>query len=396
MTLKKRTLFKKAHSLITPLFMAFTVFSHAQTYEFESGTLTGGADIQSCDSCSGSLVGNLGGNGNVSVSVNTATAGWYNLQLFYATNDPRTIRLTAGTAPTIAIPCDPSGGWSTALSKNVQVYLNSGSTTLLWDNTVGYAPNLDKFVLSSLGTPQAQSITFGTNNEVVYDLANKTYDIFFNGTKVISKATANAYGKQHNVSSNYTSAIYSSESFTDNIGSGTKHIFTLNGGYTNDMKQLFYTYTDKDYLAVQVVLTGSGANCYKMIPLTSYQVTPAFGTGDTRAVFVPYDNDAWVRYNASALNTANFTASEVSNIYNNDNRKGLVIGSVDHNHWKTGITVAGGGNHTAYVEVIAGWIHPNITRDQRGHGWVSVGESLCESPKIMINNNNDWRTAFEE
>jgi len=395
MTIKKIT-FQKVHKVFTPLLMAISMAGFAQTYEFETGTLSGNANVQGCDSCSGSLVGNLGGDGSVSVNVTISTAGWYNLQLFYATNDPRTIRLTAGTASTIAVPCEPSGGWSTASSKNLQVYLNAGTTALLWDSTVSWAPNLDKFVLTPLGTPQTQSINFGTNSQIVYDLANKTYNLYFNGVKVVTNASSNAYGNQNNVSSSYTSAAYSSESFTDNIGSGTKHIFTLSGGFTNNMQQVFYTYIGKDYLAIQVALTGAGANCYKMIPLTSYQVSPALGTGDTRAVFVPYDNDAWIRYNAFPLNAADFTASEVSNIYNNDNHKGFVIGSIDHNHWKTGITVSGGSNQTAYVQVIAGWMNQGITRDQRGHGWVSVGQELCESPKIMINANDDWRTAFEE
>lgn len=394
--MRKITLIKKTHAAITLTLLAFSIASHAQTYEFETGTLAGNANVQSCDSCSGSIVGNLGGGGSVSVNVTVATAGWYNMQLYYCTNDPRTIRLTAGAASTIAIPCEPSGGWSTAASKTFQVYLNAGATTLLWDNSVTYAPNLDKLVLTPAAAAQLQNINFGTNNQVVYDLANKTYDIFFDGIKVVSGATANAYGNQTNISTSYTSATYTSESFTDNIGSGTKHIITLTGGFTNDMKQIFYTYTNKEYLALQVALTGSGANCYKMIPLTSYQVTPALGMGDTRAVFVPYDNDAWVRYNAFPLNDASFTASEVTNIYNNDNRSGLVIGSIDHNHWKTGVSVTGGGTQSAYIQVIAGWINFGITRDQRGHGWVSVGQDLCESPKIMINANSDWRTGFEE
>ena len=106
--------------------MEFSIADFAQTY----GTLTGHANVQECESCSGRMVGNLGRDGSVSVNVTTQTAGWYNLQLFYATEEPRTIMLTAGTASTIAIPCKPSGGWSTTSSTNLQVYLNQGTTTL--------------------------------------------------------------------------------------------------------------------------------------------------------------------------------------------------------------------------------------------------------------------------
>lgn len=385
-----------AKSCCCLILLFFTIISSAQTYEFENGTRTNSADIQNCDSCSGKIVGNLGGNSSVSTNVTVSATGWYNLQLFYCTGDPRTIRLTAGSAAAIAIPCDPSGGWSTAASKSISVYLNSGTTTLLWDNTSSYAPNLDKFVLTPIAAGTLQTIPFGTNNSVVYNLSNKTYSVKFNGATVITNASAYANSDQQYVSSNFATAVYSSESFTDNIGSGTKHIFTLSGNYTLGMQQIFYAYTNKNYLAVQVVLTGNGSNCYRMSPLTSYQVTPNFGTGDTRAVFVPYDNDAWVRYNAYPLNAADFTASEVTNIYNNTNRKGLVIGSLEHTKWKTGITVNGGGNSSAYVSVIAGWTKKEVTRDTRGHGWVNVGQTSCASPKVIINANDDWRTGFEE
>ena len=382
--------------LITMLLFFTTIASSAQTYEFENGTRTNSADIQNCDSCSGKIVGNLGGNSSVSVNVTVATAGWYNLQLFYCTGDPRTIRLTAGSATTIAIPCEPSGGWSTAASKNLSVYLNSGTTSLLWDNTSSWAPNLDKFVLTPIGSSSTQTISFGTNNTIVYNLGSKTYNVKFNGATVITNASAYVFSDQQYLSGNYATATYTSEAFTDNIGSGTKHIFTLSGNYTLGMQQVFYAYNNKNYVAVQVVLTGNGSNSYKMSPLTSYQVTPNFGSGDTRALFVPYDNDAWIRYNAYPLNSADFTASEVTNIYNNTNRKGLVIGSLEHTKWKTGVTVSGGGALSAYVSVIAGWTKADITRDKRGHGWVNVGQTSCASPKVLLNATDDWRTGLEE
>lgn len=395
MYVKKTILPKWCAKLSLVSILLFSIFANAQAYEFENGTLTNNANIQGCDSCSGSIVGNLAGNSSVSVNVTLPTAGWYKMQLFYCTGDPRTIRLTPGSAATLAIPCEPSGGWSTAASKIINVYLNAGTTAMLFDNTASWAPNLDKFILQPLPAPQLETITFGNNNSIVYDLNNKTYDIWFNGTKAITNATAYAYSDQRYNSIGYATAIHSSEPFTDNIGSGTKHIFTLSGNNNLQMKQLFYVYSNKDYIAVQVALNGSGANSYKMSPLTSYEVTPNLGTGDTRAVFVPYDNDAWVRYNAFPLGSADFTASEVTNIYNNDNRKGMLIGSVEHTHWKTGITVYGGGTASAYVSVIAGWTQQSLTRDTRGHGWVSVGQNTCSSPKIMIAADTDWRNGFE-
>ncbi|MDD7885371.1 T9SS type A sorting domain-containing protein [Flavivirga sp. 57AJ16] len=378
------------------MLISCSALGFAQTYEFESGTLTGFAYVDSCPSCSGNMVSYVGFESTASFAVNVATEGWYNLDLTYCTADPRIVRLKPGSGSTIVIPCEPSGGWTTPASKNIQVYLNAGSTNLVWENENGFAPNLDKFELTVVGAPSLQTINFGANNSVVYDLTNKTYDVLFDGEIVVNNASAYAFSNQEYYSTNYASSTYTSEAFTDNLGSGTKHIFTLSGNYSLGMQQVFYVYDSEDYLVTQVILTGTGSNCYKMSPLTSNQVTPNFGTGDTRAVFVPYDNDEWITYNAYVLQYADFTASEVTNIYNNTNRNGLVIGSLDRSQWKTGIDVYGGDATSAYVSVIAGWTDSNITHDGRGHGWVNVGQTSCPSPKVIINSNDDWRTAFEE
>jgi alpha-galactosidase len=368
--------------------------SFAQTYEAESGILIGGADIQSCDACSGSIVGNLSSTGNVTIAVNVTTAGWYNMQTFYATGDPRTFTITPGSGNTLIVPVQASGGWSTAASTNISIYLNAGATNITFGSPT-WGPNLDKIVLSAVTASQLQTFNFGTDGEVQYNLTTKTYNVIKDGVAIISGASATANGNQNNFSTGYTNAAYTSEAFTDEIGSGTKHIFTLSGGYTNNMEQTFYTYSGQEYLVVQVALTGAGANCYKMSPLTSYNVSPDLGGGDTRVVNVPYDNDAWVRYVGAALSNADFTGSEVTDIYSNDSRHGLVLGSIDNTRWKTGVTVLGGGANSAYVCVFNGFAQQSVTRDTRGHGWVNIGLDYCPSSKVAIIADADWRTAFE-
>jgi alpha-galactosidase len=374
------------------LFLGLTSF--AQTYEAESGIREGNADIQTCDSCSGSIVGNLSDSSTVTLAVNAPTAGWYNMQVFYCTGDPRTFKITPGNGPALIVPMPASGGWSTAASQNVSIYLNAGTTDITFAST-SYAPNLDKIVVSPITSSQLQTISFGSNNQIVYDNNSKTYSVVFDGVTAISGASAFAKGNQNNVSTSYNNVAYASEAFTDNIGSGTKHTFTLTGGFDTSMQQIFYTYSGKEYVAVQVALSGSGANCYQMSPLTSYNVSPNLGGGDTRALFVPYDNDAFIRYSANSLSGADFTGGEVTNIYSNDSRHGLVIGSVDNSRWKTGVNVVGAGSSSAYVSVINGYANTNLTRDGRGHGWVNIGLDYCDSPKVLITANNDWRTAFE-
>lgn len=239
-------------------------------------------------------------------------------------------------------------------------------------------------------------INFGAGNNIYYDTGTGTYNVNFNGKQVITNAYAWCNSKVvYSSNSGYTSRTYSSTPVSDNFGNGTRHVITLTGGGLLQMQQVFYVYPGKNYFFTELLLNGTGASCYKMSPLTSGLVNlPA--SGDMRALFVPFDNDAWIRYNAHILSTANFTGSEVAGLYDNTSRNGLIIGSVEHTDWKTGVAVTGSGTSSlSNLTVYGGFTDVNTTRDIRGHGWVNVGGTSCKSPKILVDYDNDWRNGFE-
>jgi alpha-galactosidase len=367
----------------------FTSVTFSQTYEAESGTLTGGANVQSCSGCSaGNQVGYLGGptNGMVTIPVNVSTTGNYTLTIYYCTADPRTIYVTPNNGNYTGINCPTSGGWATVDSINFDLPLNVGNNTIRLDNGQGgYGPNIDKIKLR-----QSVTISFGTGSTIFYDLSSGRYNVSFGNKQVITDAYAvcNSDAVYYS-NTGYTSRTYSSTPVTDAFGSGTKHIITMTGTGLIQMQQVFYTYSGKDYFFTEVLLNGTGSNCYRMSPLTTAKMTLPAGT-DMRALNVPFDNDAWVRYNAQPMSSANFTGAEVTGLYDNSSRNGLVTGSVEHKTWKTGVTVNG-----TNLSVFGGFTSSTVTRDGRGHGWVSVGGSSCKSPKIFVDYDNDWRTAFE-
>jgi alpha-galactosidase len=375
------------------LFCMPAVFS--QSFEAESGTLSNGASLQSCAECSGgSQVGYLGGpsNGTVVVPVNVSAAGLYNLTIYYSTADPRVIYVTPNNGNYTGISCPPSGGWSTVGSISMNITLNAGSNSIRLDNGAGnYAPNIDRIVLQP-----ATAINFGAGNNIYYNLGTGRYNVYFANNLVISDAYAvcnsDAVYYSH---TGYTSRTYAATPISDAFGSGTRHVITLSGNGLLQMQQVFYTYSGKPYFYTEVLLNGPGSNCYRMSPLTSGSVQLPNGS-DMRALKVPFDNDAWIRYNAQSLNSANFTSSEVTGLYDNNSRNGLVIGSVEHKTWKTGITVTGSSNNSlSNLTVFGGFTDGAITRDGRGHGWVNVGGASCRSPRILVNYNADWRHAFE-
>jgi alpha-galactosidase len=114
-------------------------------------------------------------------------------------------------------------------------------------------------------------------------------------------------------------------------------------------------------------------------------------------IFVPFDNDMWVRYNEprdpikdSAKDPDSY---EVTAIYDNASRKGLVLGSITHDTWRTGILARQlSARHVDELEIYGGatghWTH-----DVEPHGLVSG--THVKSPQIMVGYFADWRDGME-
>lgn len=110
-------------------------------------------------------------------------------------------------------------------------------------------------------------------------------------------------------------------------------------------------------------------------------------------LFVPFDNDMWVHYNEPIDTTKDPDSYEVTAIFDNTSRHGLVLGSVTHDLWKTGIlarNISDGRIHQ--LEVFGGatghWSH-----DAEPHGLVPGTD--IKSPTILAGYFNDWRNGLE-
>ncbi|MDQ2731937.1 MAG: carbohydrate-binding protein, partial [Armatimonadota bacterium] len=108
-----------------------------------------------------------------------------------------------------------------------------------------------------------------------------------------------------------------------------------------------------------------------------------------RTLFVPFDNDMWVRYNSDYASNS----YEVTAVYDNESRHGFVLGSVTHDVWKTGFEIAPSqpgfvGRLRANGGATGLWTH-----DSQPHGMVS-GTSVA-SPRLFIGYFPDWRDGLE-
>lgn len=237
-------------------------------------------------------------------------------------------------------------------------------------------------------------IPFGKQSKLVYHTNQGSYDVYVSGQKIISSAFSVVKNLDHEISSkDYTLTTKKETVLKDNIGAGKKYTITLSKKGLPDMEQVFYTYPNVDYFLTEVILKGTNLKSNYMAPLVSESVN-LYAKGDNRSLFVPFDNDAFVRYDARPMDKQiENSSSEVAAFYDNDSRKGLIIGSVEHMIWKTGIKSIGFQDQLSSLSVFGGYSEEKVTRDKGIHG--SINGSLLKSPKIFVGYFQDWRKGLD-
>ena len=155
----------------------------------------------------------------------------------------------------------------------------------------------------------------------------------------------------------------------------------------------YFTLDQNDSFLTQVTMAGTGVSANWMGPV----VVDAIGgvdigiTNDNRALFVPFDNDGFVSYNAESINGSD-VGNEVTAFYDNISRNGMVVGSVTHDTWKTGVYWSGSNYKLNQLNVYGG-VSSYWTWDVMPHGFVT-GNTIS-SPTIFVGFGNDWRSVME-
>ncbi len=237
-------------------------------------------------------------------------------------------------------------------------------------------------------------INYGSVSSIVFDPNTKTYSVL-SGQKII---IADAYATVKNNAVLISSKDYDKSSFveaaiTDGFGKGNKYTITLTKSGMPDMEQVFYVYPGHDYFFTEVNLKGAKLKTNMMAPLVSSHVDIGL-KGDYRTLFVPFDNDTFIRYDAkSTASMTENTSAEVTAVYENQSRKGLVLGSVEHMVWKTGIQSKGKAGVLTDLRIWGGYTDEKVTRDKTEHGYLTG--AVVKSPKLFVGYFADWRTGLE-
>ncbi|WP_342663462.1 carbohydrate-binding protein [Paenibacillus harenae] len=413
-----------------------------QTYEAEAAenTLTGHSAVKACKAetgCSGGRkVGDLWGGSTLQFNqVSVPAAGIYTMKLSYISGDPRpvTIRVNDGEPETYTPP--QTASWDTLGEFSLELQLQEGDNTITFDDNGGWSPDIDKIEIIAAEQPDddtgnvdeignigamADSAKYGEIAVAMHEkgltISNGSYKLIYNTD--LGLAAYNWNGK--------TSAkgIYSSvklddgrlldsrkyaergfewssvEQVKDGHGNGIK--VTIENKQTGlpTMKQIYHIYDGLPYFLVsQQVQSDSTISSNEMAPLV-LNAKGGIDIGsysDNRVLVAPFDNDMWSRYQArtinTSLNTNNYISSELTAIYDNGSRNGLVIGSVTHDTWKTGIYWSGSDDRLNKLKVYGGFSSQTSTHDTVAHGQVT-GTTLT-SPQIFVGYYADYRDGLE-
>jgi hypothetical protein len=142
---------------------------------------------------------------------------------------------------------------------------------------------------------------------------------------------------------------------------------------------------------------------------TGYVAAPP--GSDPRLLDLPFDNDEWVRFDSRKLGTADFTGTsyEATAIYESQSRAGLVIGSITHDFWKTGVyygytaashkitslNVWGGAATPDAAKLPSGATYGGDgTHDVAPHGAMTAAQ--LQSPRVLVGCFADWRDGMEQ
>ena len=217
-----------------------------------------------------------------------------------------------------------------------------------------------------------------------YNLKAGTTDFYWQNSKKIS-----GFYSGVGLSTGYVKGVsYNSWSYA--VSSSNQVIVTATGHGLPTMNQ-YFTFDQNDSFLVRVDMTGTNLSANWMGPV----VVDSTGwvnigiTNDNRALVVPFDNDGFVSYDAMPMNSSS-TGYEVGAFYDNTSRNGLVVGSVTHDTWKTGIFFDGANNQLSLLNVFGGATSP---WDEAPHG--SVVGNVISSPTVFVGFGADWRVTMQ-
>lgn len=280
----------------------------------------------------------------------------------------------------LVAPLFLGSGWGRLYAEDVTI--QAGNLSIAWSETY------------KSFTIRAQQADGTTRSIATRSKPKATYD--------------NAMGQSRDyfTTDRYATMTYTHEPATDEFGQGTAHRFTFSDPCQDQQDQVtmqvsFFEYPNRPFVLTQLSLISAGGpirtNHLETIS-TTVQWRMMTESEHNRMLKVPFDNDGFGRYHTYHLNTS-MTSYEVAGIYDGANGYGAVYGSVDHDHWKSGIYVDAIGNASIRsLQLISGMSDSETRDDLPDYGHLPHGKlqgDTVQSARFFVGFFDDWRVGME-
>ena len=195
----------------------------------------------------------------------------------------------------------------------------------------------------------------------------------------------------------FSQHTFSTSSVTDDFGTGTRYDFVFSTPANGDDVQLaehIWTYDGLDFILMSLELIGSEEiRSNYLSPVNCATTYILFSSNNNnRMLKVPFDNDGFLRYYRYPMRTS-MTSYEAAAFYEGESRQGLVVGSVDHDHWKSAVRADTESNGKIKALSLYSGAAGSETRDVLPHGKL-VGKNIS-SARFFVGVFDDWRDGME-
>ena len=228
-----------------------------------------------------------------------------------------------------------------------------------------------------------------------YEKSSGDADYIYQGKTILEHVNSAAYLDRRISGRDYSECSIEETPVQDVYGVGICYTITRTKPGAPSFIQHFYLYEDKDFFLTDIELAGQNeltSNYLCPVSTISGYKSPVLESGDNRVLIIPFDNDKWVRYRSASLR-GGVNSNEVTAVYNAGTRNGIVIGSVEHDVWKSGIRVESDTpDYISRIEFYTG-AAGEATRDVLPHG--KIKGLRIRSPKVLFGYFRDWRDGME-
>lgn len=349
----------------------------------------------------------IGKNGSVEFDVD-ASAGVYELTIWYSSPEYRGLQVYVDGSLQQQVYCPLTAEDYNIDTVSTKIEFGNGQKhKIKLTNEFANAPDIDKIRITPSETVSAMHINRSVREfsngkvSIKYDMASGKADFYSGAKKRVGgiESVVKIEGERTNTvvkSSDYTLRRVTQETINDGYGKGIAYNVISYGIGMPVMTQTYYFYDNLEYILTKVsVESEESISSNFLAPITAMgnNVVDIDEIDDGRSLFVPYDNDAWVRFRGDEINGQHIS-HWVTSLYDNTSRHSVVTGSVDHDTFKTGTSQYADGNNINFFGGFGGIWSAAYTYDYVPHG--SIDGKVLESPRFFLGYFDDWRDGMEE